>query len=254
MRKNRIMTSVLLVDDNINLVKSMSLILRHKGYDVDIAPNGFEAIDKVRKKSFDMIFLDIKMPYIDGVETYKKIKAIIPDAVVMMMTAYSVEEMIEEALEEGAYGILYKPLNVEDVILHIKKATEDNKGGLILVVDDDLGTSNTLKKILSNKGYSVAICGDGDTAIELAKENNFKILFIDIKLPTINGLETYMAIKAIKPETIAIMMTGYRYEVSDIVAEALSKSAYTCLYKPLQMANILQMIEKILGRKKNANS
>lgn len=93
------MTSVLLVDDNINLVRSMSLILKHKGFDVDITSNGFEAIEKVEEKKYDMIFLDIKIPYINGVETFKRIKSINPNSVVMMMTAYSVEELIEEVLE-----------------------------------------------------------------------------------------------------------------------------------------------------------
>lgn len=244
-------TSVLLVDDNINLVKSMSFILKHKGFDVDIAPNGYEAIDRVNERKYDIIFLDIKMPYIDGVETYKRIKAINSNSVVMMMTAYSVEEMIEEALKEGAHGIIYKPVDIEKVVSQIRNVTKKKKGGLILIVDDDPGICNTFNKILSKEGYAVAVCTNGDEAIAMATENNFEILFIDIKLPTINGIETYMAIKKVKPEAVAIMITGFRQEVSNLVAEALDNSAYTCLYKPLQMSKVLQLIEEILKRKES---
>lgn len=246
-------SSVLLVDDNINLTKSMSLILNHKGFDVDSACDGLDALEKVKEKSFDIIFLDIKMPHIDGVETYKRIKEIRPYTVVIMMTAYSVEEMVQEAIKEGVHGIIYKPFVVKDVISHIKTATEKKKVGLILIVEDDPGTSSTLKRILSKEGYTVAVCTNGDDAITTALENNFNALFIDMKLPTINGSETYLAIKKVKPNIVVVMMTGYRQEFSDLVSEALDNSAYTCLYKPLQMSQVLQLIEEILRRKMSTN-
>ena len=60
--------------------------------------------------------MDIKMPGMDGVETYRKIKRIRPDPIVIMMTAYSVENLVDEALQEGAYSVLYKPLDMEKVL------------------------------------------------------------------------------------------------------------------------------------------
>jgi DNA-binding NtrC family response regulator len=245
-------TSILLVDDNKNLTKSMSFILTRKGYSVETANDGFEAIDIVKERTFDIILMDIKMPHLDGVETYKRIKKIDPDAVVMMMTAYSVEEMIEEALQEGAFGIMYKPLNIEHLLDVVDKIQSKKEGGLILIVEDDKGTRLTLKSILARQGYKVAICANGDEALLAASENDFDILLIDMKLPTINGLETYLAIKKIKPEVIAVMMTGYRQEVAELVQEALDHSAYTCLYKPLVMPQVLQLLEEILRRKKSA--
>ena len=110
--------SILITDDNINLCKTMSFVLERKGYAVTTAKDGLEAIKRVKERSFDMIFMDIKMPLMDGVETYRRIKEIRPEAVVMMMTAYSVEDLVQEALREGAYGIIYKPLNIEKVVSH----------------------------------------------------------------------------------------------------------------------------------------
>ena len=246
---NKKQPSILLVDDNINLTKSMSLILIRKGFDVDTANDGFEAIDRLKKKSFDIIFLDIKMPVMNGVETFKKLKAVNPNAHVIMMTAYSVEELIEEALEEGAHGILYKPLGVNKVIDLVRKSVENSTGALILVVDDDPGTTKSFKNILSKKGYDVIVCSDGNEAITLSQSNNFDILFIDIKLPTINGLETYLEIKRNKSNAIAVMITGFQQEVADLVAEAIANSAYTCLYKPLSMVRVLQIIEEIMRKK-----
>ena len=238
--------SILIVDDNLSLCKTMTLILRRKGYDATSAKDGYEAIVKVKEGSFDLIFMDIKMPLMDGVETYKEIKKIRPDSVVFMMTAYAVEDLIQEALKEGAYGVLYKPLDMEKIFSFIKTAKEAKHGGLILIVDDDPGFTTTLKNILSKRGYSVAVAQTGEAAISKVQGDNFGLILIDLKLPTINGLETYLTIKKIKPEIMAIMITGYRQEMADLIQDALNNSAYTCLYKPLDIEFLLNLIDKIL--------
>ncbi len=240
--------NIMVVDDNINLCKTMTLIFGHKGYDVTIANNGSEAIERVKEKSFNIIFMDIKMPLMDGVETYKKIKKIRDDVVVVMMTAYSVEDLVQEALDEGAYDVLYKPLNFDNVLGIVEKLKEAKQGGLILLVDDDRGICTTLKNILVKTGHKVGIAYTGEEAIKKTREENFDILFIDMKLPTINGLETYLAIREINPELVAVLMTAYRIEMSDLVQEALNKDAYTCLYKPLDIENLLMLVRKILKK------
>jgi len=116
--------NILIVDDDDGLLKTLSFILKRKGYTVTTAKDGPEAIARVEEKPFDMIFMDIKMPLMDGVETYKRLKKIRPEAMVMMMTAYAVENLVQEALQEGAYGIIYKPLDIEKVIALIERARE----------------------------------------------------------------------------------------------------------------------------------
>ena len=66
-----------------------------------------------------------------------------------------------------------------------------------------------------------------------------------MKLPTINGLETYIAIKDINPNATAILITGYHQEMDELINSALSKTAYTCLHKPLDLEVLLQLIDKI---------
>jgi len=241
--------SILMVDDNISLCKTISFVLSRKGYAVTIAKDGPEAIERVREMPFDMIFMDIKMPLMDGVETYKRIKKIKPQAVVAMMTAYAVEDLVQEALEEGAYGIIYKPLDIEKVVALIERARETNQGALILVVDDDPGTCVTLKNILSKRSYKVGIANTGEEAIAMVQKKAHDIIFIDMKLPTINGLETYLTIREINSEVVAIMMTAYRQEMAELVEEALRNSAYTCLYKPLDMKKLLTLVDEIRERK-----
>ncbi|GAG57138.1 unnamed protein product, partial [marine sediment metagenome] len=237
--------NILIVDDNISLAKTMSLILKRKGYEATTAPDGPVAIERVKERPFDLIFMDIKMPLMDGVQIYRKIKKIRPEIIVIMMTAYAVENLVAEALKEGAYGIIYKPLDIEKMISLIEKSRKKKQGALILVVDDDPGTCMTLKNIFLKKGYRVGIAHDGEKAITMAREKTHDIIFIDLKLPTINGLEVYLKIKEIDPKLVAIMMTGYRKEMTDLVEEALNNNAYACIYKPLDIEKLLMLIEEI---------
>jgi two-component system, NtrC family, response regulator HydG len=241
---------ILIVDDDESMNKTMSLVLKRKGHDVSCCHNGLDAIEKVRDHPFDIIFMDIKMPVIDGVETFEKIKKIRPDAIVMMMTAYAVEDLINKALREGAYGIIYKPLDIEKTLVAIEEVKRKNEGMYIMVVDDDPGTTSSLQVILENKGHRVCIASTGEQALKMAQEKLYDTIFIDMKLPTMNGLQTYLAIKKINPGVIAVMMTGYRQEMSELIDSATKESAYSVLYKPFDMESLLKIVDEIRKKKR----
>ena len=166
-----------------------------------------------------------------------------------MMTAYAVEDLIQDALKEGAYGVIYKPLDFEKILSLIEESKDTKQGGLILIVDDDPGTCKTLENVLTKKGYDVVISNTGEDAITKAKEKIFDIIFIDMKLPTLNGLETYLELKKINPKLIAIVITAYHQEMDDLVQEAMNNSAYTCLTKPINIEDMLVLINEILTKK-----
>ncbi len=137
-------SSILIVDDDTSLCQSMSLVLTRNGYSVATAKDGPEAIERVSERHFDMIFMDVKMPLMNGVETYKRIQKIRPEAeVVVMMTAYSVEEFIREALQVGARGILHKPLNMEQVIGLIEEVKQIRSGAVVMMPDEGAKTDSS---------------------------------------------------------------------------------------------------------------
>ena len=113
--------SILIVDDDPGMTDTLSDILFEKGYDVDTTDNGYQAIKMVKKKSYDFALMDIKMPGINGVETFKKVHKINPETKVIMMTAYFVNDLIKEAPEGGVFDIFHKPLDIEKVIKIIEK-------------------------------------------------------------------------------------------------------------------------------------
>ncbi len=114
-----------------------------------------------------------------------------------------------------------------------------------MVIDDDRYLCQTLKDALERYGYDVSTAGDGVEAIEMARGQSYDLFFIDVKLPSINGLQTYLALKEINPEAVAIMMTGYRFETAELVKEAIASSIYTCLYKPFDLQTVVKLVERV---------
>jgi DNA-binding NtrC family response regulator len=238
-------TNILVVDDLRSMRLTLGGILEDKGHNVVTVENGYQAIEAVRDAHFDAIFMDIKMPGINGVQTFREVKKIDPKAVVIMMTAYSVEELVKEALEEGAYAVVYKPFDIDRIIAIIEKLLERT---LILVVDDQFADRETLKGILEDKGYRVATAQDGAEAIEMVRSKHYDIIFLDVRLPGMDGVETFEQVKKIDPQATVIMMTGYTEE--DLVKRAITQGAYTCIYKPFDMENVISLVEDITKKRK----
>lgn len=114
--------SILVVDDNEDLLRTLSLILKRSGYCVDTADDGLSAVDKFRMRHFDVALMDILMPRMNGVEAFRRIREIDPGARVILMTAYYEEELITMALSEGAHSAVYKPIDIGHMMGLIKEA------------------------------------------------------------------------------------------------------------------------------------
>ncbi len=239
-------TNILVVDDLRSMRLTLGGILEDKGHNVVTVENGYQAIEATRKTHFDAIFMDIKMPGINGVQTFREVKKIDPRATVIMMTAYSVEDLVKEALEEGAYTIVYKPFDMDRIIAIIEELLKGKT--LILVVDDQFSDRETLKAILEDKGYKVATARDGTKAIKMVKERHYDIIFLDVRLPNMNGVEAFEQVKEIDPQAAVIMITGYTEE--DLVKRAVSHDAYTCIHKPFDMERIIALVEDIARERK----
>jgi len=118
---------ILLTDDNTEFSLNLKDILEVKGYEVFIANDGFSALDFVRRTKVDIVLMDIRMPEMDGVETYKKMKSIIPDVPVIMLTGFALEELIRESIEYGVFGCLSKPLNFDELFTAIENALPERQ-------------------------------------------------------------------------------------------------------------------------------
>jgi two-component system nitrogen regulation response regulator NtrX len=114
--------NILVVDDESSIRESLSGILRDEGYDVSVATDGVTALKKVEEDPPDLIFLDIVMPGIDGLETLQKLKERFPEIYVIIISAYGTIETAVKALKYGAFDFIEKPLSLEKVVLTVKHA------------------------------------------------------------------------------------------------------------------------------------
>jgi CheY-like chemotaxis protein len=242
--------NLLLVDDNLDFLDSTKDVLEDQGYHVDTATDGKEALKRACHDPFDVVLMDIKMPGMNGVESFIKMKEHNPEIKVILFTAYSMENLIDEAHKAGVCEVLNKPLDMVKLIDLIEEVRGGQIGGCILVVDDDQALRDTLYEFLSRHGYDVAVAEDGPKAVRVAEDKSFDILLLDMKLPRSNGLEVYRNIKPLQPNLVTIIMTGYRDEMRDLINQTLSENAHTCLTKPFRFDALNELLDEIITAKK----
>ncbi|WP_022834528.1 T9SS response regulator signal transducer PorX [Salisaeta longa] len=115
---------ILWTDDEIDLLRPHVLFLEDKGYAVDTAANGADAINLVREQAYDLVLLDEQMPGMDGLETLTEIKRLRADVPVVMVTKSEEERLMEEALGERISDYLTKPVNPSQILLTCKRLLE----------------------------------------------------------------------------------------------------------------------------------
>jgi len=118
--------SILLVEDNLTNQKLANLMLGRLGYQADIASNGFEAIDALKKQTYDVVFMDIQMPHMDGLEATRQIRQMWPTTVkpphIIAMTANAMQGDQERCLQAGMDDYISKPIRVEALITALLEA------------------------------------------------------------------------------------------------------------------------------------
>lgn len=240
-------TSILVVDDQPGVRLTLKGILERKGYPVSVAEDGLQAIELVKKNSYRVIFMDIKMPGLSGVETFLQIKEYAPHTTVIMMTAFAMEEEIKTAIREGAYAVLHKPLDIDRILLLLAECIENKT--LVLLVDDQMEDRELLKISLEKKGYKVAAVENSDQCIRELQERRYQIVLMDYRMPGVDGIETLKQVKKVRPDAVVIMMSAYTSE--QLVERALEEGSIAFIQKPLDVKQLMLAIDKSIGPQKD---
>ena len=108
-------TRVLVVDDQQSARTTMCDFIKDLGAQVEIAEDGYRAIEDARNDSFDLAFIDIEMPGINGIQTLRELLKLRPEMVAAMVTGYGEAGLVKEALNEGAVAVLRKPFDADEI-------------------------------------------------------------------------------------------------------------------------------------------
>lgn len=114
--------NVLLVDDEKDFVESLAQRLELRGFNVKTAFDGPGAIDKIKEHNFDVIILDVQMPGLSGIDTFKEIKKIEQISQIIMLTGHATVETAIEGMKIGAFDYLMKPTDTKELINKIENA------------------------------------------------------------------------------------------------------------------------------------
>jgi len=232
------MTRVLIVDDDGDHAESLADVIEMRGHTVQVAGTGEEALGFFRAEDFDFVLLDVQLPGINGVETFLEMRKMRPTAQVMLMTGYSVEQLVAQAIEGGALGVLYKPfaaMQVLDLLTKVKQR------GRILVADGDAGFLGAVVPVLQLAGYEVDVAATGAEALDKMLGSHVDCLVLDLRLPVLSGADLYaQLVKASrKVPTVLVAGGGSGGEEQDPRLESQSSGM---LFKPFDPNALLHAI------------
>jgi DNA-binding NtrC family response regulator len=176
--------SLLIVDDEESVRDSLYNWFIEDGFKVECAENAKEALAMLEAGHFDIILADIKMPGMDGMEMHRRIRALNPDTIVIIMTAFASVETAVQALKDGAFDYITKPFDPDDLShlirnaakqVEMKAENETLKNRIVSLenIEDLVGTSPAMMKVLkdvesvSQSNSSVIITGESGTGKEL---------------------------------------------------------------------------------------
>jgi len=233
---------ILIVDDEQDTCANLSDILTDLGYQVDTANDGFAALELVKKHPYDVALLDLRMPGMDGLELYRRMREVSAETVAIVVTAYASSDTAKSVLATGAWKILSKPVNIGSLLNLVSQALDTP---LVLVVDDDHDLCENLWEILRERGYRVCIAHDLPEAEKKLSEHRFHVVLIDMRLPTGTGQDLLRTLRNVDPEARAILITGYRSEMEAKVQTAMDAGANAVCYKPFDVAKLLSTVEAL---------
>jgi two-component system, NtrC family, response regulator HydG len=231
------MTRVLIVDDDIDHAESLADVIELRGHMTQLASSGEAAIDCFRNADFDFVLLDVKLPGINGVDTFLELKKIRPTAQVMMMTGYSVEQLVAQAINGGALGVMHKPFAATQVL---ELLSQVKQRGRVLVADGDSDFVGTIVPILEDAGYGVEVAATGAEALERMIRERVDCLLLNPRLPVLSGAELYARLVGAGRTVPTVLMTGGREDAEE---DARLRS-HTCgmLFKPFDPNALLTAI------------
>lgn len=253
---------ILLVDDEADFLEAVTPGLVRRGFLVTTAESGQAALDLLSSETFDVIVLDVKMPGIDGVDTFREIKHIAPALPVILLTGHGNIEDAFETSREGVYEYLTKPCDVAKLASVARQAFSDpgrsskisqdqyGEGIRVLIVDDDREFVNSIIPLLERRGAIVSAAHDSREALRQVSETELHVAVVDVVMPGVDGLILLQQLRNADPLLEVIVLTGHP-SVHD-VRRGLKDGAFDFLTKPQSVDELFNRIRAAYEHRQHA--
>jgi CheY-like chemotaxis protein len=230
--------SILLVDDDVDICANMADILSEQGYRVDVAHEGTTALELLRRRPYDVVLLDFRMPGMDGVTLCREIQRVRSGVVPMLISAYAGGDTARDAVAAGAWQVLAKPVDVTRLMGLVDQAVGQP---LVLIVDDDLDLCTSLRDVLREHGFRVCIAHDESEAIGRLRQTT-RVVLLDLRLPGRDGAAVFRRVREANPSARVVLITGYRDELGPVVGGLLAEGVDAVHYKPFDIPRLLEVL------------
>ncbi|NCA86810.1 MAG: response regulator [Clostridia bacterium] len=263
---------ILVVDDNDTNRKIIYGLLRHLGIHSELAVNGKMAYDLIREKQhqktpFDIMLLDYHMPDLDGLHLAKRLLAEKKDAPLPKIVLLSSDDVTlsrANLSKAGIERVLIKPIFINDLIKTLNELTDTSglikakpvstiseyripKGLAVLLVEDNLINQKLANGLLSNLGCNVTVANHGGEAVEILKQKNYDLIFMDIQMPEMDGFEATRVIREREQQTKLhapiIAMTAHAMKGDR--EKCISAGMDDYVTKPISMKAVTDVINKL---------
>lgn len=237
-------------EDNRNLVRN---IIEKMGADITLACDGREALDLCKNTHFDLIFTDIRMPQIDGVELAEILLKKNPNLAIVAITATLIDSELRKFKQAGFKNILKKPINRHDIYnvmeeyLGKRTTTKDSTKPIrVLLAEDNLNNQEIIKLYLKKIGCETTVVNDGLKAVSYALLEKYDLILMDMRMPNLSGME---AVRILRTRGYNKLIYSLSADDSErAIQECLDAGCDGCISKPIVMNDLQAAIQSLTRR------
>ncbi|MFT6905120.1 MAG: PAS domain S-box-containing protein [Oleiphilaceae bacterium] len=265
---------VLYAEDSMDNQRLVALLLKKTGATLTLVENGQEAIDAIKEHEIDVILMDIQMPIMNGIDATQAIRKLGFDKPIVAFTANVMKEEVALYKEIGCDLCLGKPVDralfyrtlqgfigtgesvTQEPMYHLSAQNADSESavnsvpqvtGRILLAEDNVDNQRLISMHIKRTGADIIIANNGEEAVEQAMQEEFDVVFMDINMPVMNGIDA----------TEMLRMTGYSKPIYALTASNDQEDVDKCiaagcqgyLTKPLEIDKFHEVIVNELSLK-----
>ncbi|MCC7372938.1 MAG: response regulator [Chloroflexi bacterium] len=267
--------TVLVVDDDARVRSVLVEHVAYAGFRVLEAANGLEALDVLGSEPVSLVFTDLRMPTMDGIELLRRARPRYPSTIFIVVSAYPDDLVALYRTDAFPITVIPKPFRAEQVrrALALLRGPENGNGNptassvesrasmdrgegravvpaarpvsaaSVLIVDDDAFHRATLGEMMTAQGHSVREAADGVTAIEAVSEERFSHVFLEVHLPGLGGIELARLIRERDPKTVTILMSADQQDA--LRGRQAGLGPTMTLIKPLSPAHVVAALRLV---------